>query len=166
MSKLSTLDQIRENVQPIDWKAELKRLKLEYIKRTAPGFYSASGGETMKLKAWSDKTANGLTNCVCDWIKYHGGDAQRVNTTGTMRKIGGIMKWTHSGSRKGSADIHAIIGGRAVSIEVKIGRDQLSGHQLSEKLRVEAAGGLYFVARNMDQFTRWYRQTFNSFNNK
>lgn len=161
MNKLPTLDQIRDNIKPIDWKAELNRLKLEYIKKTAPGFYEASGGDTMKLKPYSDKTANGLTTCVCDWIKFHGGDAQRVNTTGTMRKINGEMKWTHSGSRRGSADIHAIVTGRAVSIEVKIGRDQLSGQQLSEKLRVEAAGGLYFVARDMDQFVNWYRKTFN-----
>lgn len=164
MSKLTILEQIRENIKPIDWKAELKAMKLAYIKKTAPGFYAASGGDTMKLKPYSDKTANGLTTCVCDWIKFHGGDAQRVNTTGTMRKINGEMKWTHSGSRRGSADIHAIVAGRAVSIEIKIGRDQLSGQQLSEKLRVEAAGGIYFVARSMDQFTRWYRQTFNYFN--
>jgi hypothetical protein len=157
----STLEQIHDNVKPIDWKAELKRLKLAHIQKTAPGFYQASGGDTMTIKPYSDKTANGLTTAVCDWIKFNGGDAQRINTQGQMRKINGEMKWTHSGSRRGAADIHAIITGRAVSIEIKIGRDQLSGQQLSEKLRVEAAGGLYFVARDMDQFVRWYKETFN-----
>lgn len=160
MSKLTTLEQIRNSVKPVDWKAELKRLKLAYIEKTAPGFWAASGGDTMKLKPWNDKTANGLTTAVCDWIKFNGGDAQRINTTGTMRKIDGQMKWTHSGSRRGAADIHAIIQGRAVSIEIKIGRDQLSGQQLSEKLRIESAGGFYFVARDMDQFVNWYRRTF------
>lgn len=161
MSKLSTLQQIRDNVKLPDWKAELKAMKLAYIEKTAPGFYKASGGDTMKLKPWSDKTANGLTTCVCDWIKFHGGDAQRVNTTGTMRKINGEMKWTHSGSRKGSADIHAIVRGRAVSIEIKIGRDQQSDDQVKEQRRVESAGGIYFVCHDMDQFTRWYRKIFN-----
>jgi hypothetical protein len=159
-SKLGTLEAIRQKFVPVDWKAELRALKLAHIKKTSPGFYEASGGDTMKIPGYTDKTSNGLTKCICDWIKFHGGDAQRVNTTGMMRKINGQMKWTHSGSRRGSADIHAIVAGRAVSIEIKIGRDQLSGQQLSEKLRIEAAGGLYFVARNMDEFTRWYEKTF------
>lgn len=143
------------------WQDELKALKLDYIERTAPGFFKASGGDTMKLKLWSDKTANGLTTCVCDWIKYNGGDAQRVNTTGTMRKINGEMKWTHSGSRRGSADVHAIIGGRAVSIEIKIGKDRQSDDQKKEQQRIENAGGIYFIANDMNQFVEWYKSTFN-----
>lgn len=143
------------------WQDELKALKLAYIKKLSPGFYKASGGDTMKVKPYSDKTANGLTTCICDWIKFHNGDAQRVNTTGTLRKINGQMKWTHSGSRKGSADVHAIIAGRAVSIEVKIGKDQQSEAQIKEQQRIENAGGLYFIAKDMTQFVEWYKKTFN-----
>jgi hypothetical protein len=144
----------------MNWKSELKALKFSHIKRTAPGFYEASGGDTMKLKPYSDKTANGLTTCIVDWICYKGGDAQRINTQGQMRKVGGQMKWTKSGSRKGAADIHAIIRGRAVSIEVKIGKDKMSDQQENERRRIEAAGGLYYVAKDMQSFTAWYTEMF------
>lgn len=145
--------------------AELKRLKLEHIKATTPGFYEASGGDTMKLKPYTDKTANGLATCIIDYIRFNGGDAQRINTTGMMRKIGGQMKWTHSGSRRGAGDIHAIVRGRAISVEIKIGGDKQSEAQKKEQARIEAAGGLYFIARDMPAFLRWYKQYFITFNN-
>jgi hypothetical protein len=106
MNKLTTLEAIRDNVKPIDWKAELKRLKLAYIERTAPGFYKASGGDTMQIKPYSDRTANGLTTCVCDWIKFNGGgcaadqhngpDAKdrRANEVDTLRKPPGVCGYT------------------------------------------------------------------------
>lgn len=142
------------------WQLELKRLKLAHIKATAPGFYEASGGDTMKLRPYTDKTANGLATCIIDYIRFSGGDAQRINTTGMMRKIGGQMKWTHSGSRRGAADIHAIVGGRAVSVEIKTGRDKQSEAQKKEQARIEAAGGLYVIASSMIEFLKWYKLHF------
>ncbi len=98
-----------------------------------------SGGYTMKLKRYQDTTANGLTNCIIDWINYNGGYANRINTQG---------------------DIHAIINGRHLTIEIEIGKDELSEHQLYEMLRIIKAGGLYFVARDMETFVKYYKETF------
>lgn len=140
----------------MDWKTTLKNLKLEWMKETAPGFFQASGGVTMKIKPYTDKTANGLTNCIIDWFKFHGGDANRINTQGQLRKVNCGMKWTHGGTRKGTADIHAIYKGRHISIEIKIGKDRVSDSQLLEKSRVEKAGGFYFIAGDMPSFILWF----------
>lgn len=139
------------------WKKEMKRMKLEHLKATAPGFFEASGGFTMTVQAYSDSTANRLTKAIIDYIRFNGGDANRINTTGTMRKINGQSKWTHGGTRRGTADIHAIYQGRHISIEIKIGRDRVSDDQTKERQRVERAGGLYFVARDMESFIEWFK---------
>lgn len=140
----------------IDWKRRLKRLYLQDLAERSPGFFQMSGGYGMKIKPYNDTTANGLTRAIVDWIRFHGGDAQRINSTGIPREVNGKMKWTPGGMRRGTADIHAIIRGRAVSIEVKVGRDKMSEWQKQERERVERAGGLYYVARNMPEFIEWF----------
>lgn len=142
------------------WKAGLKQMKLEALEREHPEAFKASGSYTMKVKPYNDRTANGLTKAVIDFIRFNGGDAQRINTTGAMRKVKGRMQWTKSGVRRGAADIHAIIKGRAVSIEIKIGRDKMSNDQHKERERIEKAGGLYFIARSMGEFIQWYEKQF------
>ncbi len=74
-----------------------------------------------------------------------------------MRKINGRMVWTNGTTRRGTADIMAIYKGRSIAIEIKIGKDKLSEHQLREKQRIEDAGGLYFVARDMPGFIDWWQ---------
>lgn len=174
MKTLSTLEQIRDNVKPIDWKAELKRLKLAYIQKTAPGFYKASGGDTMQLKPWSDKTTNGLTKAIIDWLTYSGHYANRINTQGQARihKVprysmfsGKIeytdkVQYTKGATNKGTPDIDTIIDGKAVKIEVKAGKDRIRDEQIRQGERITAAGGIYFVCVNMDQFVNWYRKSF------
>jgi hypothetical protein len=143
--------------QPI-WKQELLTARDKYMRQEYPAATKDHG--VPAVRAYKDTTSNDLTRCIVDYIKYHGGDAQRINTTGMMRKINGSMKWTRSGSRKGAADIHAIIKGRAVSIEIKIGKDKMSDDQVKEQQRIEGAGGLYFVAKDMDSFMVWYKENF------
>lgn len=122
---------------------------------------------------YRDDTANGLTRCILDYIKLHGGQAERVNTMGIPidrrrqvtdvlghhRTIGSI-EWRKSGGTVGSADISATIRGRSVKIEVKIGKDRQSAAQQQYQQAVEQAGGLYFIARDFTSFGEWYRQTF------
>jgi hypothetical protein len=60
----------------------------------------------------------------------------------------------------GTADISATIRGRSVKIEVKIGRDRQSDAQKRYQASIEAAGGIYYIARNIDDFMQWYNQTF------
>lgn len=143
-----------------NWKTILKNLKLEHIKATAPGFFELSGGYKMKVKRYSDTTANGLTTCIIDFIKYSGGDANRINVQGQVRKVNGSYRWTHGSTRKGTADIHAIYKGRHISIEIKTGSDRQSEAQIKEADRITKAGGLYFVAKDMPSFMDWWNSQF------
>lgn len=153
----------------MDWKAELKELKHAHLKKTAPGFYEASGGREMKVKNYSDKDANKLTASIIDYINFKGGYANRINTQGQARKekiplaFGRHMDkitFTPSTTNKGTADIKAVVNGRALDIEVKIGKDTLSENQKRERARITQAGGLYFVARNMQSFVDFYKRNF------
>src|SRR5436190_1128493 len=145
----------------MNWKQELKQMKLENIKAKVPGFFELLGGYEMITKPYKESTSNGLTNCIIDWINFSGGTATRINKKGQVRKeriqlaFGNsrdIIRYTPSTTRKGTADIHAVMKGRHLSIEIKIGRDRLSDAQLEEQARIVSAGGLYFIARDMDSF--------------
>jgi hypothetical protein len=144
----------------MNWKQKLKELKLDYIRRNHPDFFELSGGERMKIKAYDDRTANGLTNCIEDFVKHIGGYANRINTTGTLRKVNGEMRWTKGNSNKGAADVRILFNGKSIDVEIKIGSDMLSPAQYREWLRIEQAGGLYFVARDFHSFLEWWLEHF------
>jgi hypothetical protein len=140
------------------WKKLLKQMKLEYIRETAPGFFELSGGFRMKVKPYSDETANGLAKCIEDFITFQGGYCNRVNTMGTMRKVNGQMVWTRGNSHKGAPDLRAVYRGYSIDIEVKIGRDRMSEAQRKEQQRITAAGGLHLVATDFPAFLQWWQQ--------
>lgn len=156
----------------MNWKNLLKRLKLEYIKETAPGFFELSGGYAMEVKPYKDSTANGLTRCIEDFIKHQSGYVNRVNTTGIMRKIGGEMKWTKGNSNKGAFDLRFVFQGKSGDVEIKIGKDSMSEAQEREMKRIIAAGGLAFIAKDFPSFLDWWQQIgfiipeFDNLNNK
>ena len=122
---------------------------------------------------YRDDTANGLTKCIVDYIRLQGGQAERINTTGIpqdtrqqvtdilgrTRTIGSVT-WRTGGGTRGSADISATIQGRSVKIEVKIGKDRQSDAQRQYQAAIEAAGGLYYIAKNFTEFVGWYAQQF------
>jgi len=158
----------------MNWKEELKQMKLQELQRKFPAAYQASGGEDYILKPISDKTANGLTKCIIDWITLKGGYANRINTQGQARvhkvpryniltgktEYRDSVQWTPSTTRIGTPDIDAIIQGKAVKIEVKIGKDKLSPAQIKHLEDIAKAGGLYFVAKDMESFINWYKLNF------
>lgn len=144
----------------MNWKQELRQLKLDYLKRTAPDFYRLSGGERMKLKPYTDQATNGLTNAVYDWLKYNNHWVNRINTTGVARKINGKLIYTTGSTNRGTADLSALIAGKLVQIEIKCAatKDRMSKYQVAEKERIERSGGIYIVVSSMDQFAAWYQR--------
>lgn len=146
----------------MEWQKTLIELKHQHLQKTAPGFYKISGGRSMKVKGYTDVTTNGLTNAIMDYLKYNQHYANRINCMGVMRLIDGKMRHTHSSTRKGVADIHAIINGKHCSIEIKCKatKDRLSDYQIRERQLVENAGGFYFVATDMESFIEWYKSNF------
>ena len=125
------------------------------------------------IKIPSDSTANGLTRLVIKWIELHGFQAERINTVGRMvdgRKVVtdvlgrkgmiGSMNYIPTTGTRGSADISAVINGRAVKIEIKIGKDRQSVAQKAYEQSITSAGGVYLIVRSMDDFVQWWDETF------
>ncbi len=122
---------------------------------------------------FSDRTSNGLTQCVLTWLRLHNHYAVRVTTTGrqlqgeTVKDVIGRThtlpsKWIPGTTRKGTADIHTIINGKHCSIEIKIGRDRMSKEQATTQQDVEKAGGCYYVAKDFESFKQWYDKLINN----
>lgn len=61
---------------------------------------------------------------------------------------------------KGTADIDSIINGKPVKIEIKClaTHDRMRPEQAKEQTRIEAAGGIYLVVTNMEDFIKWYKE--------
>jgi hypothetical protein len=119
---------------------------------------------------YRDDNANGLTKCVVEFIRLTGGMAERINCTGryvdrsqTFEDVTGRVRtigtgqWLPTSGVKGTADISAVIQGRAVKIEIKI-RDRQSEAQKEYQRRIEAAGGTYLIVRSFAEFMDWYNQ--------
>ena len=103
---------------------------------------------------FDDKTANGLTKLIMAWLKVNGHFAARINTQGNYNAK--LQKFVRSGSTNGMADINAVVQGRSISIEVKIGRDKIRESQLKVKSEIEAAGGVYIIVRSFDDFRQQF----------
>ncbi|MDD4033461.1 MAG: hypothetical protein PHS48_09490 [Bacteroidales bacterium] len=126
---------------------ELRRLALADLRSKHPTLPESAAIP----RTYTDRTANGLTRAIIDFIRLRGGYATRINTTGQIR----AGKWVKGTTSRGTADIMAVYQGFHLSIEVKIGRDRMSRHQLATRDNVEAAGGLYFIARDFQSFFDW-----------
>lgn len=96
-------------------------------------------------------TANNLTVGVKNYLKVIGGYAVRVNTMGVYDPGLGIYRKIATDD-KGVSDVVGCYKGRAVFVEIKIGEDKESTHQLTFKKRMTEAGAACFVARTMEQF--------------
>jgi|ERR1700757_1954503 len=129
---------------------ELNRLSMVYKKEKHPNF-----PEHCLVKSnYSDKSANDLTKCVMDFLKFNKQYAVRINTTGQY--VAKLDKWVKGSTTRGTADIHATIKGRHVSIEIKFGRDKQSLNQLKVQKQVEDAGGVYIIVKDFASFYNWY----------
>lgn len=114
-------------------------------------------------------TANGLTKAIVTFINLTGGQAERISSMGRVidgrkvvtnilgqKGIIGSQTYIRGTSTNGTADISAIINGKSVKIEVKIGKDKMSQAQIEYKANVERAGGIYIIAKTWDVFIEQY----------
>jgi hypothetical protein len=145
----------------------LKQLKQESMLESYPNVpkYAISAPK------YEDKTANGLTKCIIDYLQLSDHQAERINTMGRpidnrkqvtdvlgRTKTIGSMTWGKSTATKGSSDISATIQGRSVKIEVKIGKDRQSQDQKVYQENIEKSGGQYWIVKNFDDFMKKYDQ--------
>lgn len=135
---------------------DLERLAHDHFRKRYPNFPEYAFAQ----QTYRDDSSNGLTKCIVDFIRFQGGQAERINTTGVPEQRGGRIVWRKTNSTKGSADISATIGGRSVKIEIKIGVDRQSEAQRRYQTAIEQAGGLYFIAKDFTSFVEWYDVNF------
>ena len=123
---------------------------------------------------YTDATSNGLTKCVVDYITFNGFQAERINSTGFLKdnrktstdvlgnkRTIGSVQWIKSNTQTGTADISATIKGRSIKIEIKCeatGDNKQSKWQIEYQRQIEAAGGLYLIIRNFNQFYEWFNE--------
>ncbi len=144
---------------------KLKELALEDLKKQHHEFPEYA----IPIPKYSDKTANGLTKMIIDYIKFNGGQAERISVV--SRKVAG--KFVKSTMTKGTADISATIPtlnyadegynkwiGVSVKIEVKIGKDRQSEEQKKYEKQIKNAHGYYFIAKDFNSFYTWYHENF------
>jgi hypothetical protein len=157
-----------------NWKIELTKMHLDWIKKESPNFFEASGGYSMKIKPYSDSTTNGLTRCIKDFLTYLGHYVIRTNRQGQARvervllggsqsnihgknvKSYGKVTFTKNSEEKAFTDLQASLWGKFVSIEVKCAatKDKFKkgSAQDENKTLVEKSGGIHIIAISMDQF--------------
>lgn len=150
---------------------QLKQLDIEHQQQQHP-ILAKNNPDAITPHKYHQKDANGLTRCIIDAINYTGGYAVRVNNGGTYRKglkiardCGGYHvtpgRYTFNGTR-GIADIDAMWKGYKVAIEVKFGKDRMSPAQIEYKQNIERGGGVYIIARTLEDFWQeWVQRVLN-----
>ena len=147
----------------------LRKMALEEKRRKTPNVPHYA----LTIPKYEDRTANGLTRCIIDFINLRGMQAERINcegkvidtretysdVLGNLKTIGSIKR-VRTSAQVGTADISATIRGRSVKIEVKKGNDRQSPAQKAYQGQVEAAGGLYVIAKTFQSFYDWCQLTF------
>lgn len=132
------------------WKQRYESAHEEWFKQEYPESYKSGYYLTPKMPKVD--TANGLTTFICNYIKWVGYRATRINVSGRQIK----SKWIPSSTRKGTADISATLKGKSVMIEIKVGRDKPRPEQLEEQERERKAGGIYEFISTPEQFFELY----------
>lgn len=151
----------------------LERLHKEDLRKKYPTFPDYA----MPPAKYTDKTANGLTKCIKDFLNHTGHQAERISSGGRQvdnRKVVtdvigrtrqiGSTKYIPGTSTNGTADISSVIYGASVKIEVKIGKDKQSDDQIKYQQDIEKAGGIYIIAKDFDGFIEWYRSFISKMN--
>jgi hypothetical protein len=144
----------------------LRELALTHSRGKHPNFPESA----RYIKPYSDKTANGLQRAIIDFLVFNGHQCERIAVTGRyidsskvitdtlgFKKRIGSGKWIPGSMTPGSADLSAVILGRAVKLEIKI-KDSQSEVQKKYQEQIEKAGGLYWLVRSFAEFLSLYNQ--------
>ena len=129
----------------------------KWFKETYPTAYA--DGHYAPPKYPITTKANGLTLYILNYINWMGYRATRISTSGRVV----VGKYIYGQTRRGTADISATLkGGKAVMIEIKVGADRPSEHQLKEQAKERAAGGIYEFISSPEQFFELFDRVVNN----
>lgn len=115
--------------------------------------YPSTPTNYLPLTKFRDDKTNDLTKCVIAYTKVKGYFIERISSTG--RYQGG--RWIKGSGTKGTADLSAVINGRAVKIEIKCAatNDRQSADQRKYQQQVEKAGAIYIIVRRFKDYFNW-----------
>jgi len=133
--------------------AAITELKTMYL-RDHKQRYPSLPDPARVAPTYNDKTSNGLTRCITDYLKLKGAFVSRLNNQGVYDKR--LQRYRKGMNRRGLPDILATYKGQSLFIEVKAGRDKLSEHQEQIKIEQEQSGGIYYTAHNFSSFKTWF----------
>lgn len=91
---------------------------------------------------------NGITKLIVDYLRYVYGSKsiRRISSEGKWRQGIGYIR----SENKGLSDIEGIVNGKFLSLELKIGKDQIRESQLKRKREIENDGGIYYLCKWID----------------
>jgi hypothetical protein len=158
----------------MSFKIEIERLRFEKLQRRFPQ-HDADWINRMwhgvAIKYTKGRSAPGCEKNIVDFLQLLGHQAEKISVTGrsidNSKKITDVIgrermigsrTWIPSTSARGSADISATIFGLSVKIEVKIGKDRQSKHQIEYESTINDAGGIYLIARSEEDLLDKYNQ--------
>ena len=99
---------------------------------------------------YNTKPTNNLNRSIINYISNRYGIAFRNQSVGIYNKFAGV--YTRPSMPRGLPDIFAIIKGKAIGIETKKFKEQLSDHQKEWRDKiVHKGGGLHWVIHNMEE---------------
>ncbi len=119
----------------------------------------------------SDKTANGLEQCICDFMKFEGHFSERIKNQGRKvdktevvsdvlgrRRVIGSSHYIAGSGTNGTSDVKIQLApyGITWSCEVKIGKDRQSEAQQTYQAKVTKVGGYYTLTHTFDEFLEQY----------
>ena len=120
------------------------------------------------IKYTKGKSAPRVEKNIVEFLNLKGHQAEKRSVTGRLMKgkdiqtsIGtlvGKTKYIPSTGTKGASDISAVIYGLSIAIEVKLGRDTQSKAQKEYEQAIKKAGGIYFIAKDEDDFFIKYNE--------
>ena len=157
----------------MNWTERYKKAHHEWAERTGPGFFKASGGETMKVAYPKVTSSNGLRRAIINFMVWSGHHLEATNNmgrpvaksyekfnilSGRLEKISNGIEWQKGSGIRGSSDakghlrhpkhLFAI----PIYIEIKYGKDTQSDEQIEYEAKINATGGIYLIAKTIDQF--------------
>jgi hypothetical protein len=139
----------------------LRQLKLAKTKEMYPNVPDIA----LPKIEYNDRSANGLTKMVLDFLLLSGHFCERTGNEGRVidgrktytdvigrQKTIGTVKRIKSSGTKGTSDLKAVLYGRMIAIEIKWGNDRQSQAQKDYQAMIERAGGQYWIVKTFEDF--------------
>ena len=134
------------------------RLLKDAVKARKQAQYPNVPEYAITIPKYEDRTANGLTRCIIDFLNSQNGCCCfRISNEGILRidKNGKAFR-ANSSMQNGISDLISSVWGRFVSIEVKVNKDVQSDQQKEFERQIENARGYYVIAKDFKGFLDWF----------